>query len=91
MKLSLEFGEMEKNLLEFSFNQLLGTSVIKINNKVVKKHTRWFSEPLQQTHEVEVGKNEHWHIRIEKERKLLFGQRCRVFVNQRLARVCEGV
>ena len=91
MKFALEFGEAENHLLEFSFNQLLGTSIIKIDHKVIMKHTRWFSEPLQQTHEVEVGDHEHWRLRIEKQRKILFGQRYRVFVNQRLAKVCEGV
>jgi hypothetical protein len=30
-------------------------------------------------------------VRIEKERKLLFGQRCRVFVNNRLYKCFEGV
>jgi hypothetical protein len=91
MKFSLEFGETENHLLEFSFNQLLGTAIIKVNNKIIKKHTRWFSEPLQQTHEVEVGQNEVWRVRIEKERKMLYGQKYRVYVNQRLAKVCEGV
>lgn len=91
MKITLELGETEKNLLEFSFNQLLGTSVIKVNNEVVRKHTRWFSEPLHQTHEVDVGKSEHWHVRIEKDRKRLFGERFRVFVNQRLTKICDGV
>lgn len=91
MKFSLEFGETENHLLEFSFNQLLGTCVIKVNHEIVRKHTRWFSEPLRQTHELRVGNNEVWNVRIEKERKLLIGQKYRVFVNQRLARVCEGV
>lgn len=91
MKFTLEFGETDTNLLEFSFNQLLGTCVIKVNHDVVKKHTRLFSEPLQETHEVDVAGSEVWHVRIEKERKLLFGQKYRVFVNERLARVCEGV
>ena len=91
MKLTLELGEQEKTVLEFHFNQLLGLSQIFINNKPVKTQRRWFSEPLQETHEVEVGEKERAHVRIEKERKLLFGQRYRVYVNQRLTRVCEGV
>ena len=91
MRLNLELGQIENNLLEFNFNQLLGTSVIKVNQEVVKKHSWWFSEPLHQTHEVDVGSNEHWHVRIETDRKLLLGHKCRVFVNERLTHVCEGV
>jgi len=30
-------------------------------------------------------------VKIEKERKLLFGQRNRVFVNDRLVKYCEGI
>ena len=91
MKFLLRFGETETNLLEFTFNQLMGTSVIKVNQQVVKKQTRWFSEPVEQTHEIEAGVNERWSVKIEKERKLLFGQRCRVFLNQQLAGCYEGV
>src|SRR5438128_1471175 len=35
MRLNLELGELENNLLEFSFNQLLGTSVVKVNHEVI--------------------------------------------------------
>ena len=91
MKLILELGEREKNVVEYHFNQLFGTCTIKVNRREVKKQTRWFSEPLKETYEVEVGKDEIARVRIEKERKLLFGQVCRVYVNQRLTRVCEGV
>jgi len=91
MKLVLELGEQEKTVLEFHFNQLLGLSQIFINNKPVKQQRRWFSEPLFEAHEVEVGEMEKAHVRIEKERKLLFGQKYRVYVNQRLTRVCDGV
>ena len=91
MKLTVEFGEKEKNLLEFHFNQLLGTSTILVNHKEVKKHTRWFSEPLKESHEFDIGKDEISNVRIEKERKWLFGQKCRVYVNKRLTKVCEGV
>ncbi len=91
MKLTLELGEKEKHLVEYHFNQLLGTSTIFVNHKAVKKHTRWFSEPLRETHEIEVGETEKCSVRIEKERKLLFGQKCRIYVNQRLTKVAEGV
>ena len=91
MKLILELGEREKNVVEYNFNQLFGTCTISVNKKPVKKLTRWFSEPLKESYEIEVGKEEISKVRIEKERKLLFGQTCRVYVNQRLTRVCEGI
>jgi hypothetical protein len=91
MRFTVQFGKSETNLLEFSFNQLMGTSVIKLNDQVVKRQTRWFSEPIHQTHFIEAGTTERWRIKIEKERKLLFGQRCRVFLNQQLAGLYEGV
>src|SRR5215213_3559655 len=45
MRFALEVGETETNHLEFEFNQLLGSTVIKVNNKQVKKSVRLFSEP----------------------------------------------
>jgi hypothetical protein len=40
---------------------------------------------------LQVGETERFTVRIEKERKLLFGQKCRVFVNDRLYKCYEGV
>lgn len=91
MKVTVELGERERNVVEYHFNQLFGTCTILVNRTQVKKQTRWFSEPLRETYEVDVGREEISRVRIEKERKLLFGQICRVYVNQRLTRVCEGV
>ena len=91
MKFSIQFGEAETNVIEFSFNQLLGTSIIKLNQRIVKRETRWFSEPLEQIHVIEAGTQERWRVKIEKERKHLYGQVCRVFLNQRLVKVFEGV
>jgi hypothetical protein len=91
MKFSIQFGETEKNLLEYRFNQLMGASVIELNHQVVRKHTRWFSEPIEETYEIEAGVNERWRVKIEKQRKLLYGQVCRVFLNSRLFRVFNGV
>jgi len=45
MTFALLIGETEKNLLEFNFNQLLGRTEIKVNEKLVKKTTRLFSGP----------------------------------------------
>jgi len=91
MRINLVLGQNEHNFLEFIFNQFLGTSVIKVNQQVIKKRAWWFSEPLHQTEEVDVGSKERWHVRIETDRKLLLGHKCRVFVNERLTRVLEGV
>lgn len=91
MRFALEIGETEKNRLEFQFNQLLGSTVIKVNNKEVKKSVRLFSEPLQERHELEVGTNERHTVFIEKQRKLLFGQKYLVYVNQRLVKLFHGV
>ena len=91
MRFALEVGETEKNLVEFSFNQLFGSTVITVNGQPVKKKLRLFSEPLQERHELEVGTNERHTVFIEKQRKLLFGQKFLVYVNQRLVKALHGV
>jgi len=91
MKFHLEVGEVEKHLVEFNFDQLLGHLVIKVNKKAVKRSVRLFNEPLKETHTVQVGDGERVIVRIEKERKQLFGQKCRVFVNDRLYKYYEGI
>lgn len=91
MKFCLEVGEVERNLVEYAFNQLFGQLCIRVNQQPVKNNVRLFDEPLTETHTLEVGKLERITVRIEKERKLLFGQRCRVFVNNRLYKCFEGV
>ena len=91
MKFCLEVGEIERHLIEFDFNQLLGELHIRVNKKEVKRNVRLFDEPLAETHTLLVGENEQVVVRIEKERKLLFGQKCRVFLNDRLYKYYEGV
>lgn len=91
MKFNLEVGEVEKHLIEFNFDQLLGQLVIKVNKKEVKRSVRLFNEPVRETHTVLVGDGERVIVRIEKERKQLFGQKCRVFLNDRLYKYYEGV
>ena len=91
MRFALEIGETEKNRLEFQFNQLLGSTVIKVNDKQIKKTIRLFSEPLEERHELEVGTNERHTVFIEKQRKKLFGQKYLVYVNQRLVKLFHGV
>jgi len=91
MKFCLEVGEVERNLIEYAFNQLLGQLCIRVNQQEVRNSVRLFDEPLTETHTLQVGKAERLTVRIEKERKLLFGQRCRVFLNNRLYKCYEGV
>ncbi|MCW5551189.1 MAG: hypothetical protein KIS67_03375 [Verrucomicrobiae bacterium] len=91
MKFCLEVGELERHLVEFNFDQLFGRSVIKVNRTEVRRSVRLFNEPLRETHTLRVGDQERLEVRIEKERKLLFGQKCRVFLNDRLYRCYEGV
>jgi hypothetical protein len=90
MKFCLEIGREEKHLIEFSFNQLLGQLVIKINHREIKRSTRLFNEPLREHHAFGVGEDERLNVRIEKERKPLFGEKCRVFLNDRLYQYHEG-
>jgi len=91
MKFCLEVGELERHTIEFDFNQLLGELKIRVNRQEVKRNIRLFDEPLTETHTLQVGETERFTVRIEKERKLLFGQKCRVFVNDRLYKCYEGV
>ena len=91
MKFSIDVGENEKNRLEYQFNQLLGTLSIKVNGKSVKKSMRLINEPVAEVHIVVVGKNERSTVRIEKERKSLLGQKNRLYVNNRLVKVLEGI
>jgi len=91
MKFHLEVGEVEKHIVEFKFDQLLGQLVIKVNKKEVKRSVRLFNEPMRETHTLQVGDGERVMVRIEKERKQLFGQKCRVFLNDRLYKCYEGI
>ena len=91
MTFKLEIGEIQKHLVEFNFDQLLGKCVIKVNQQEIMRCVRLFNEPLKETHTIQVSEVERLQVRIEKERKLLFGQKCRVFVNDRLFKCFEGV
>ena len=91
MKFLIESGTHEKHLIEFNFNQLLGRSVVKVDGREVFKKARWFSEPLAERYEFEIGQFEPVRLRIEKERKLLFGSRYRIYLNNRLTQFYQGV
>ncbi len=91
MKFAIEIGELEKHRLEYNFNQLTGSLLIKINERPVKQERRLFNEPELETHVFVVGDHEKSTVRIEKERKPLVGHKNRLYVNNRLVRVFEGI
>ncbi len=91
MKFTIEVGEVEKQRVEFSFNQLLGRTVIRSNGQELKRSVRLFSEPLCDTHEFNFDERERVQLKIEKQRRHLFGSRYFVFVNNRLTQCFQGV
>ena len=92
MRFSLIVGEAEKHIVDFKFNQLLGRLTIKVDDRVVKRGVRWFSEPLfEEYHHDIMGHRECVSVKIEKERRLLFASKYRVYVQNRLTDVFQGV
>ena len=90
MKFTIEIGDNEKHRIEYNFNQLIGQLVVKVDERPVRKSLRLVNEPILEIHVFEVGGQEKYTIRIEKQRKQLFGHRNRVFVNNRLFKVVEN-
>jgi hypothetical protein len=91
VKFVIEIGDAEKNRLEYQFNQLLGSLVIKVNEAQIKKSLRLINEPVLEVHAFTVGDHEKSSVRIEKERKQLVGGRHRLYVNNRLVKVFSGI
>jgi hypothetical protein len=91
MKFVAEFGEAEKYQLEYEFNQLLGRLSIRINKQLVKQSVRLVNEPVLEVHEFEVGDSLKSTIRIEKQRKPLIGHKNRLYWNNRLMKVIDGM
>jgi hypothetical protein len=91
VKFTIEIGESEKNRLEYNFNQLTGNLLVKINERPVKQSRRLVNEPVVEILVFEVGEAERSLVRIEKERKQLLGSRNRLYVNNRLVKVFEGL
>ena len=90
MKFEIEIGETEKHRLAYQYNQLLGRLVIKINQKPVRELIRLLNEPLLEIDELILGRFETSTVRIEKERKALFGHTNRLYVNNRLLKVYQA-
>lgn len=91
MRFKIELGENEKHTVEYEFNQLLGRLTIKVDNQPVQQSVRLFSEPVRQEFTLTVGRFEVHSVRIEKQRKYLYGQVNRVFINNRLTQLYQGV
>jgi hypothetical protein len=91
VKFVIEIGDTEKHRLEYNFNQLLGSLVIKVNEKAIKKSVRLINEPVLEVHAFVVGDHEKSDVRIEKERKQLLGCKNRLYVNNRLVKVFNGM
>jgi hypothetical protein len=91
VKFAIEIGDTEKHRLEYHFNQLLGSLVIKVNEKPVEQSLRLVNEPVLEVHAFVVGDREKSDVRIEKERKPLLGCKNRLYVNNRLLKVFSGL
>ena len=85
MKFKIEVGESEKHVIEFSFNQLIGSLEIRVDNRTVVQTQRLLNEPVREIFNLLVGEKEKVAVRIEKQRKPLLGHHRRVWINNRLA------
>jgi len=90
MRFSVQVGNTDKHLVEFNFNQLYGTLVIRVDNQAVFQSKRIFNEPVREVYHFVIDGAEKSDVRIEKRRKPLFGHHNSVFVNDRLTRVVDG-
>lgn len=91
MRFTVEIGQIERHVVEFNFNQLLGSLLIQVDNKPIHRMRRLFNEPIHETYHFKVGDAERTEVRIEKQRKQLFGHRNCVYVGNRLTRIFEGI
>lgn len=89
MRFNIEVGELDKHLVEFRFNQLCGSLVIRVDNEPIFQSVRIFNEPIHSVYQFAVMGLERAEVRIEQRRKPLFGHRNLVFVNNRLAKVFD--
>ncbi|WP_243346642.1 hypothetical protein [Parabacteroides sp. FAFU027] len=72
MKFTVEIGEIEKQVIFFSFNKFWGNLKISVNGKTIIRDLRTASADLVKSYEFKVGVKEIHNIRIEKIRPLLF-------------------
>ena len=90
MRFTLEVGTAEKHLVEFNFNQLVGTLVICVDSKPIFQSKRLINEPVHEVYHFVIDGAEKSDVRIEKKRKPLFGHHSSVYINDRLTRVVDG-
>ncbi len=90
MRLQFQVGDTQRHEIEYSFSQLRGRLVIRVNRQEVFRRVRMFNEPRLERHFVRVDKNGELDVLIEKVRKPLFGHQYRVFLNGRLYRFYAG-
>jgi hypothetical protein len=95
MNLSFEVGEAERYLIDFSFDQIwLGFLRINVNGQPRLRTCHLIGLDPVRTYRLEVGEKQKYAIRIEKEKKPVFGgllpQRYRVFVDDRLILSVKG-
>jgi hypothetical protein len=89
MKFALEVGCAERHIVEFKFNQLCGTLLIRVDDRPVFQSIRLFNEPVREVYHFVIDGREKSDVRIEKQRKPLLGHRSTVYVNDRVTRVIE--
>ena len=89
MRFTLEIGNTDKHLVEFNFNQLYGTLVIRVDERPIYQSRRIFNEPVHEVYHFVIDGREKSDVRIEKRRKPLFGHRNTVYVNDRITRVID--
>jgi hypothetical protein len=89
MKFALQVGETEKHLVEFSYQQLVGSLLIKVDKQPIRRSVRLINEPLHEVFQFAVGHAVKTDVRIEKRRKQLLGYRNSVYVDGRLVHVFE--
>ena len=91
MKFKIEVGDIEKHLIEFNHNQLMGCLLIKVDQQPVVRQSRLLNEPVREVYEFAVGQMEKSAVRIEKLRNQLLGSRNSVYVDNRLVRIFKGI
>ena len=91
MKFAVVVGDVEKNRLAYHSNQFLGRTTITVNEKPLKKVLHLVNEPVLEVHSFVIGNEEKTSIRIEKRRWPLIGHTSRLFVNDRLLHVFQGL
>lgn len=89
MKFALQVGQTEKHLVEFNYQQLVGSLTIKVDKKPIQRSVRLLNEPVHEVFQFVVGQMVKTDVRIEKWRKQLLGYRNCVYVDGRLVHVFE--